>query len=334
MRVRDPADGQNSVMGSDTGAIPFPAAEGARLPWAELPKRVVSAVEERLGSGVVRAEDRPGGFSPGAAARLVLADGRRAFVKAVGSSPNPDSPSMHRAEARITAAMPAAAPVPRFLFEIDDGDWVALAFEDVDGRQPSMPWRRDELDRVLFAVAWLHEVLTPAPVPAESIGKAFGDQFGSWRWVASNSVPEGLDPWAARHLDRLAELESHWAEAATGTTLLHSDLRADNMLVTNDRVVFVDWPQACIGAGWADVVFLLPSVAMQRGPAPDELFDDHPSAAGADPDDVNAVLAALAGYFCVRALLPAPPGLPTLREFQRAQGVEALEWLRRRTGWS
>ena len=69
---------------------------------------------------------------------------------------------------------------------------------------------------------------------------------------------------------------------------------------------------------------------MQAGPKPWELFDDHPVGRDADPDRVNAVLAALAGFFVHRSTLPPPPGLPTLREFQRAQGAESLAWLRRR----
>jgi hypothetical protein len=78
---------------------------------------------------------------------------------------------------------------------------------------------------------------------------------------------------------------------------------------------------------------MLPSVAMQGGPPPDELFDVHPSARGAEPEAVDASLSGLAGFFCVQALLPPPPGIPAVREFQRAQGVEALGWLRRRVGW-
>ena len=50
----------------------------------------------------------------------------------------------------------------------------------------------------------------------------------------------------------------------------------------------------------------------------------------APPENVDAVLAALAGFFVQRATLLPPPGLPTLREFQRAQGTESLAWLRRR----
>jgi hypothetical protein len=85
---------------------------------------------------------------------------------------------------------------------------------------------------------------------------------------------------------------------------------------------------------WIDLVFLTPSIAMQMGPPPEEVVDEHPLAGSAPPEAVDMVIAALTGSFAVRALLPAPPGLPTLREFQRAEGVHALEWLRRRTCWS
>jgi hypothetical protein len=94
--------------------------------------------------------------------------------------------------------------------------------------------------------------------------------------------------------------------------------------------VFVDWPHVSLGAPWVDLLAFLPSVAMQGGPKPWELFDDHPVAGSATPEHVDAVLAALAGFFVQRSVLPPPPGLPTLRQFQRAQGVEALAWLRRR----
>ena len=106
-------------------------------------------------------------------------------------------------------------------------------------------------------------------------------------------------------------------------------MRADNILLAGDRVVFVDWPHASVGAPWLDLLAFLPSVAMQGGPHPWEVFDTHPLGRDAPPDRVLPVLAAVAGYFAERAALPAPPGLPTLREFQRAQGVEALAWLKR-----
>jgi hypothetical protein len=46
---------------------------------------------------------------------------------------------------------------------------------------------------------------------------------------------------------------------------------------------------------------------------------------------VNCALASLAGYFTRHSLLPPPPGLPTLRAFQAAQGTVARRWLAQRT---
>jgi aminoglycoside phosphotransferase (APT) family kinase protein len=307
----------------------FPPAQGARTPWEAVPPGVREAVESELGSRVAEAVTQPGGFSPGCAARLRLDDGRSVFVKAVGSEPNPDSPGLHRREANVAAALPPETPAPKFLFSHDDGDWVALVFEDVDGHEPEMPWRRDELGRVLEALTDLSAALTPPPIEAPPLAEQYRELFQGWRLLEADA-PEGLDHWASGRLGALAELEAQWEEASTGETLLHADMRADNILLTDQRVVFVDWPHVCLGAPWVELLAFLPSVAMQAGPKPWELFDDHPLGLAADPDRVNAVLAALTGFFVHRSMLPPSPGLPTLREFQRAQGAESLAWLRRR----
>jgi hypothetical protein len=62
------------------------------------------------------------------------------------------------------------------------------------------------------------------------------------------------------------------------------------------------------------------------------LVDTHPVAADADPEAVTTVLTAVAGYFVHRGSLPPPPGLPTVRAFQTAQGRHAVDWLRVRLG--
>ena len=161
-----------------------------------------------------------GGFSPGVAARLRLVDGRRVFVKAVGPEPNPDGPAAHRAEARNMALLPRSAPAPRLLWSLDRRGWVALAFEDVDGAQPTLPWRPGQLRRVLEMVAAMAAALTPAPAGFPPIGERLQDSFVGWRRLAAAHAAgddlAGLDPWAARHLDRLADLEAGWPRASRG----------------------------------------------------------------------------------------------------------------------
>ncbi|MFG2499005.1 phosphotransferase family protein [Streptomyces sp. NPDC048441] len=324
-----------------------PPATGLRTPWHQLPAAVRGALEERFGAAVTEAVTQSGGFSPGVAARLRLSDGRRVFVKAVSAGTNPSSPDLHRAEAHNAAALPDSVPAPRLLTSYDDGTWVALAFEDIDGRHPQVPWRGEEFERVLDAVGELASLLTPSPIDARSVADAVS--FRGWQRLIEAGVahthPDVLDPWARRNLHALAELAAPWAEFAVGNTLAHGDLRADNMLLTGDgaedagvderaeeRVVFVDWPHAVLAAPWFDLLLMLPCARAQGGPDPEAVFTAHRVSRDADPDGVTATLAALAGSFVRNALQPAPPGLPTLRAFQYAQGVAAVDWLRKRLG--
>lgn len=321
-----------------TTPSPAPPAAGVRLQWTDLPEYLRATIEERLGSRVISARSQPSGFSPGVASRLTTADGQRVFLKAVSAEPNPESPEFHRREARIVAELPDEAPVPRLLWSHDEGDdgWVVLVFEDVEGREPAIPWRADELDRVIDAIVDLSNALTPSPLDESFAGTTTNwgiFRIGWWQRIEFER-PAGLDDWSTRHLASLIALEANASRAVAGSTLLHLDLRADNLLVTDDRVLVVDWPHARIGAPWMDIVGFIPSMRMQGGPPPGEVFARHPAARDADPDAVNAALAALAGYFTRQSLQPPPPGIPTVRPFQAAQGAVARRWLAERLGWS
>jgi len=307
--------------------------QGVRAQWQEILAKIRAGIESRLGSVVVSAENQPGGFSPGMAARIQTADGGRAFVKAVGPELNPDSPGTYRREAQISAALPASAAVSRLLWTYEDTDsgWIVLAFEEIDGVMPAQPWRPEELHRVVEALVELSAALTPSPIESGSASEIFATSLHGWEQLRVDPPP-GLDDWSVQHLDAIASLEAMAPAAAAGTTLLHLDLRADNLLLTSDRVVVVDWPNAAAGAPWIDLLGFAPSAALQGGPHPEDLLMRHPAACDADAKAVTSVVAALAGYFTHQALQPPPPGIPTVRAFQAAQGEVAREWLARRMG--
>ena len=302
-------------------------AQGVRLPWPALPATVHGAVADLLGAPVVAAETRVGGFSPGAACAVTLADGRRAFVKAVSTAQNPNTPDLFRREVAVNAWLPAHPAVPPLLGTYDDGDWVALVFAYVDARTPALPWSDDDLDTVLRTSVAVQEAAGSVRDVAPALTDVHAHMFTGWRTLAAGPPPEGLDPWSAEHAESLAALEAEWAAAASGDALLHSDLRADNVLVRDGRAWLIDWPWACAGAPWVDGVILAPSIALQGGPPPEEVlaraYPDAPAAA------VLPMVAALAGLFTRVALAPPPPGLPTLRAFQAAQGRVSREWLAR-----
>jgi aminoglycoside phosphotransferase (APT) family kinase protein len=272
------------------------------------------------------------------AAIVETADGRRFFVKAAAPELNPDTPHFHRREAVIAGALPEDAPAPRLLWTYDEGEdgWIVLVYEALSGRNPHTPWQADELDRVVAALIALSDALTPSPVPEAIAGRARDVSLFArpkW-WLMREYPPEGIDGWSVRNFDRLVELEARARTAIDGDTLIHLDLRADNTLVTDRGVMIVDWPHARVGAPWVDLLGMAPSVALQGGPPPDELLLRHPAARAADPDDINAGVAALAAYFTYQSFQPPPPGLPTVRAFQRAQGEITRAWLAKRTGWT
>jgi len=284
---------------------------------------------------VIEAETQAGGFSPGLASRVRCADGARWFVKAASADANPDTPRMHRQEAGVLTDLDPVIiarhlPVPRLRGTAELGQWFALIVDDVAGRQPDLPWQDGQLDLVLAAIARLAETLTPAPINVPGIEEYIGADFGGWRALASGPADDRLDRWSRAHLSELAALEATWGAHAAGATLLHGDIRADNLLLTGEAlpgVMVVDWPHACQGAAFADLVLFAPSVAMQGGPEPAALLARSQIGRAAHPDAVRAVVCALGGSFTERSLSPSPPGLPTVRRFQAAQAEVTRRWL-------
>ncbi|MGH3489439.1 MAG: phosphotransferase [Actinopolymorphaceae bacterium] len=272
------------------------------------------------------------GFSPGFAARVVLANGDRRFLKVGGPVPEPKTVEFHRGEARLAGALPADLPAPRLLDVYDTDGWIGLVYEEIAGRNPALPWSCADLDVVVAAIARLAERVTPVPDAVVPVVSRLNFDPRGWYRLADD--PELLsridDPFVRHELSALTDLEARAGRAAAGDTLLHLDIRADNVLLTDTGPVFVDWAQARIGAGWVDLLLFVPSVAMQGGPEPWEVFDGHELATGVAADDVSAMVCALAGFYLERGLRAAAPGRTAVRRFQYVQGLKALDWLKAR----
>jgi hypothetical protein len=303
-----------------------------RLGWGDLPAQVRAGVEDLLGGAVVEAAGQPGGFSPGVADRVRTASGRRAFVKASGVDLNATTVELHRREGRVVAALPPGVPAPGLLGVYDDGRWVALVLRDVPGRHPRTPWEPAELSAVLAALDDLAARCTPAPelsVPPRPLGASEIISGGAraWRRLATAD----LDPWAAANLDLLTALADEAAPLLAGDTLVHLDIRADNLLVDPaGRVTIVDWPYATTGPRWLDTLLLALNVRLHGGRDADALLARAPVAAGVEPRVFTAVLAGMAGSFADISRRPPPPGIPTVRAFQRLHAEVLLDWVRAR----
>jgi len=305
---------------------------GYRLSWEQVPSYVRRAVEATLGDAVVDAHTQDGGFSPGAAARVRLANGGRAFVKALSAELHTNSVGLYRTEAATMPHLPKGLPVPRLLDVYDDGTWIALVYEDINGRQPDLPWRLDELERVAAVLTDLGTALSPSPWP-EGPGflEANRGFLGAWAALAA-SPPPNLEPLMRRHLDRVAAEVPDLAEVLCGEALLHNDIRSDNLLLTPvGDVVVIDWGGCCTGgAPWLDSMFFALTVNEDGGGDADVLVRDHPLMRDLPPSWIDAILMAAMATRWWQAQLPDDTAMPGMREYQRRSAAAALTWVRRR----
>jgi len=311
------------VLGHD-GAVHAP---DHRLQWSDLPTFVRFTVEATLGTSVVEALGQRGGYGPSLAARCRLADGRRVFIKAVSAAQNPDSPVMMRREREIASCLPPEAPAPALLHSVDDGEWIALVFEDIEGTLPPTPWDPHDLARVIEATRRLGDLAPCGRL--RTVAQQYGAMFTGWRTLAREDPNDIGNRWCRAHVDELAASEARWEDVTVGDGLIHGDVRSDNVILTPDgRVVFVDWTSTCTGAGWFEVLAMLPSVELEGGGEPESVLE-RVGLGHLAPTVQIPLVAALAGYFTDRGRLADPPGLPTLRPFQRAQGDVSIAWLQR-----
>lgn len=327
-----------------------PAAHGRdRVSWSQLPDDLRCELEAVMGTTVVAERSVRGGFGPALASVLDLADGDRVFLKLADVATQPFAADLLRAESRVAVRLPDAVAAPALRWGHEDAGTVALAFDVVDGAMPGAPWEPGELTTVLGALDALARVPGAREMRLPPTGSDLAPTCTGWSALLGDPDPDlaGLVPWAAAHLDDLAEAERGVLVACEGESLVHGDVRADNVLVGPGGATLVDWPYASRGAGWLDTALLLPSVGMQgvrgvvEGVGPgsgaahrravgavlDDLFTGQQVAADVHPADLRSVVAGVAGYFLHSARLPEPDGLANLRPFQRAQGVAAVAWL-------
>lgn len=303
-----------------------------RLEWPHLPPHVRAVIEERCGSPVTTAESQGAGFTPGFASVLTCADGSRHFVKAASLKAQRMFAEAYREEARKLVALPEGAPAPQLLWTHDGDDWMVLATEYVDARLPARPWRADDLARCLAMTAGMVDVLTPAP--AELALPSFAEECGDWPafWDKLRAATPDL-PGLAERLEDAAALAARFAEAAAGSTVVHSDIRDDNLLLTADgRVLLCDWNFPVTGAAWLDTVFLMIG-PRGDGHDVDALLAASPVTRDVPAESVDAVIALVTGYFLWSSAQPVPPTSPYVRDVQRWQGEVCWGWLSERRGW-
>lgn len=299
-----------------------------RLEWPMLPPPLRDLIERRCGSPVIAAHTRNRGFTPGFASVLECEDGTRHFVKAASLRAQGPFAAAYREEARKLEALPEGVPAPRLLWSYD-GEWVALGIDHVEGRHPIRPWTAGDLDACLDALETVADRLTPAPedLTLDPAAAEFAPFLSHWDHVRATQ-PD------LPHLAEAIALAERYAGVMTGDTVVHTDVRDDNVLLDADgRAWFFDWNWPVVGAAWLDSLFML------IGPRGDGLdvesvIAERPLLREVPAESIDVVISLVTAYFLKSADDPVPATSPFIRDHQRWQGEVCWEWLCERRGWA
>ena len=294
-----------------------------------MPPHVRDWVERELGAPVVEVKPRTGGMSPAVAASLVAANGQRCFLKAVSPGINPDTPGHFRHEITVLAQLPPAPYRAGLQATYDDGDWVGILLDDVDGHHPDWD-NAAEVEAVLEVVQRQAKELTPCPpgIDLPPVSAAMNRHLETMLSPTEEQLG-ALPDWARQRFDELKTLIIHGRDTIDGDTLCHWDVRHDNVLIrTSDgQPVLVDWGMCRRGPWWGDAMVF----ALEWAELP--FFDSVLRRTGLSADEeatATGFLAALGCYLTMASTFEAPPGLPQLPAFRLELGLRCLTGVRRR----
>ncbi len=250
-----------------------------------------------------------------------LADGRAVFIKAaVDAGTSSWLRSEHAFYRRVRGPF-----LPALLgWDVGDGDDAPiLGLEDLGDACWPPPWRPGMVEAVMEALSALQAVPPPADLALPSL-ETHREELSCWRRVReepSGFLGLGLctPGWLDAALPALLEAES--AARLEGPSLVHLDIRSDNLCVRDGRAFLVDWNWACVGNPDADAAFWAPTLAAEGGPQPESLLGTAPE---------SGYLAALAaGFWAWNAAKPDIHPGSTLRRHQRTWLRAALHWTAR-----
>jgi hypothetical protein len=275
-------------------------------------------IEERIaalaGRAVTSVEDIAGrGYTPARRVRVTFTDGSSAFAKVAVN----ESTAEWLAAEHVVYSQVECAFLPRFL-GYDAAAPAVLLLEDLSEAHWPPPWPDGSVSAVAAALDAIGATWPPQGVPSVEIYRE--EIVGGWRLVEQDPGPFlSFDLCSAAWLAEALPVLREFAETAPieGESLLHFDVRSDNIALVDERAVLVDWNWACIGNPVLDRAAWAPSLHVEGGPPPEELVPDCPP----------GFPTLLAGFWAARIGLPPPPGAaPGLRDLQLAQLGVVLPW--------
>jgi hypothetical protein len=197
----------------------------------------------------------------------------------------------------------------------DGGDPPILILEDLSHARQAPPWTSEDIESVLLILERLARTKLPQTFRALT---NYPEPFNGWHEIAKDpsaflQLGAASANWLDTALPRLLAAEA--AADLAGESLVHTDLRSDNIFFHRNLTMLIDWNWACRGNPKFDLVSWLPSLHTEGGPPPWAFEIDEPN-----------LIAMQAGYLAHRVSKPPAKMNASIWRLQHAQLRSALPW--------
>ncbi len=275
-------------------------------------RELISRIETLVGAKINSYRRVEGGYTP--ALRLLCETAKYNFFAKIGTTPL--TREFLNREIYVYNSL-SGEFMPRFIASETHESEPILIIEDLSANHWSPPWSGRQIELTLEQINRLHN--TPAAL--ETYTEAHGTHEVSWQMVADDPQPFlsiGIADakWLEAALPVLIKYEESCA--TDGDSLTHWDLRSDNICITPERAIFIDWNGACLSNPKLDLGCWLPSLQYESGVEPEKILPDAPE-----------IAAWVSGFFAARAGLPEISDAPRVRSVQKQQMKTALPWAAR-----
>jgi aminoglycoside phosphotransferase (APT) family kinase protein len=266
-----------------------------------------------------------GGYSPLAPARVTFADTTTAVIKAAPKGDGPHFQLYGRLLIEIHTGYLQLPGLerwrPGYLDHFETSAWLALVIEDL-GPPHEPPWDEAASDQVAVALASFHQAThreaAPVPLPPRrptDHWAALNDLVGvgtreANRWWREDSGRDWILSAAPAASPAIAELEILVAD----NCVIHDDVRADNLCLSPDKVVMLDWASVKWSDPAWDAVYFALGVEASGGPTAPDVFARYEAAGGTTSEAaVRGVLSHYVGTFSFSRLAASARGQRTVR---------------------
>ncbi len=186
------------------------------------------------------------------------------------------------------------------------GEYPILVLEDLSKGHWPPPWTSGQIQKVFDTLKKLAEIKIEGDFDSLS---NFKKELTGWQKISQD--PKGFlglglvsPEWLEKTLPTLIKAESEIK--LEGDSLVHTDIRSDNICFVGDKTIFIDWNWTVKGNPMFDVVAWLPSLYAEGGPTPWSFNINEPE-----------LIVALAGFHAFSACQPA--------NFKGAEAIRALQ---------